>query len=178
MALSPTVPCPSCASPVSLRLAWDMTPKNRFGFLEHSTGVACPSCKVRLRIVERNAVLVAIALALSGFAVAAIAGPYRATTAGAVLLAIVVLLLGLAMFPGAYASRFLTLKVRGGNDLVDFPVERLKEELALVEREDDAPSASMLKAAASFWVCHKCGEPNPVASGLCHACGQYSANAI
>jgi hypothetical protein len=72
----------------------------------------------------------------------------------------------------------VVLKIREGTDLVDFPIERLKEELAVVASGRDVPSKTMWALATAYWTCPKCGEPNPNTSGLCLVCGGYNANAI
>jgi hypothetical protein len=178
MAFSREVRCPSCARPVSLRLAWEMTPKDRSGFLAYATGVVCPHCNARLRIVQRLASLVAVGFGVTAVLLAALVGPRNGAMLNSVGLAAAAVAIGLAFLPGIYAQRLLSLKIRTGTDVVDFPVERLKEDLATVTAGQDAPSQSQLTDAAAYWVCSKCGEPNPNSSGLCFTCGNYSTNAI
>jgi len=178
MAVDHPVPCPACRRSVSLRLAWELTPKNRYGFLSYSTGIVCPSCGARLRIVERHAKAVAVAIGLSGLAICAVAAPWSATVAGTVAMGIGAIGIGLGLYPSGYAQRFLSAELRTGTSSVDFPVERLKQELAIATGGRDEASEAMLQAAKEYWVCTHCGEPNPNVSGYCFSCGKFNAAAI
>ena len=146
--------------------------------MAYSAGVVCPGCKVRLRIVERRAKDIALYLVISGLLLCALASLWTGTIMGEVILGIGAIALVLGFFPSLYARRFLTADVRTGNDVVDFPVERLKEELEIATGTRDDPSAAMLAAVKDYWACSHCGEPNPNVSGLCFSCGRHNAAAI
>jgi hypothetical protein len=178
MAVARPVLCPRCKRTVSLRLAWDLTPKNKRGFLDYSAGVVCPGCKVRLRIVESRAKSIALYLGLSGIVLCAISAPWFNTITGALFFGVGAIAIGLALFPSGFAKNYLSVEVRTGTDVVDFPVERLKQDLEVATGTRNDHNEANLLAAKEYWVCSQCGEPNPTGSGLCFSCGNHNAAAI
>jgi len=156
---------------VPLETVWQLTPKNRFGFLAYSTGVVCPSCGARLRIVQRQSVLVLGTLWIIAMIAADAA---RRSGVPTDALAVLVVLAGtfVLLGSGLIQRRFAVLKLREGIDTVDFPLERLKQELS---GEAQRNRESELEAAAEIigsWVCTHCGEPTPDDCPACVHCGR------
>ena len=164
-------PCPRCFQPVPLEMVWSLTPKNRFGFLAYSTGVACPSCGARLRIVQRySAAVIASFWILTMVAVGA-AG--RIGVPSDVALVLAALILAFLLFGSArLQQRLAVLKIREGIDTVDFPVERLQQDLSGEARLDREAELEAAAEAIGSWVCMHCGEPTPNDCPACVHCGR------
>jgi len=47
--------CPKCVDDVSLEELWRVSPTNRSNFLISKTGIKCPHCGARLRILQQRA---------------------------------------------------------------------------------------------------------------------------
>jgi hypothetical protein len=156
-------------------MVWKLTPKNRFGFLASSTGVVCPSCGAKLRIVQRHSALVlaslwTVAMIAAAATIRRYAVPSEAVTVFAVLASTVVL-----FGSGPLQRRFAVLKIREGIATVDFPVERLKQELSgEAERNREAELEAAAEAIDS-WVCMHCGEPTPSDCPACVHCGRLQS---
>ena len=177
MALSRLPRCPVCHVGVSLRLVWDMAPKDRFGLLREATGLTCPSCGTRLKIGQTWSAVVIVAapfviIALSYVAdkVFLLGDPARLVGAAC--------LLALFVFSSRVTRVFATLRVREGIATVDFPVERLRKQL--IEPELKGLEEQDLAAAESTdqRVCRYCGKSTAASSRACLHCGTYDANAI
>lgn len=164
-------PCPRCFQPVPLEMVWRLTPTNRFGLLAYKTGVVCPSCGARLRIVQRQSVLVLAALWIIAMTAAAASHRFGVPT-GAVavfaLLATTLVLFG----SGPLQRRFAVLELRDGTDTVDFPLERLKQELSGEAQRNRESELEASKAVIDSWVCMHCGEPTPDDCPACVHCGR------
>ena len=164
-------PCPRCFQPVPLEMAWSLTPKNRFGFLAYSTGVVCPSCGAKLRIVQRYSAAVLASLWILTMVAVSAAG--RIGVQSGVILVFAALVLAFLLFGSARLQQLLAvLKIREGIDTVDFPVERLKQDLS---GEAQRNREAELEAAAEeigSWVCMHCGEPTPNDCPACVHCGR------
>ena len=171
MDLSRSPRCPVCKVEVSIRLAWDMSPKSRTGFLEEATGVVCPQCGTKLRIAQTRAALVLVAAVAAGLALAYGVGWLIAMDEARAVLSLPAV--ALLFFPGPIPKRFATLRVSDGVSTVDFPVERLKRQL-------HAPSSEPVMDAEVFRslrVCTACGQETPATVQVCLYCGRYDQNA-
>lgn len=169
--------CPTCGQPNSVRLALSLAPKHFLGLLRYSTGVVCSACGSKLRIVQRSsAVAVLVLWAGVAFTLSALSKRFGIST-DAKLVSAVLVSLALVMLTPMLARRFVSLKLREGIDTVDFPVERLKDQLSGKKQEEiDKELEARLTTSAS-WVCPHCGEPNPTDCSVCIHCGHYDPNA-
>lgn len=170
--------CPECGHTVSLRLLWDVSPKDhRAGIIALPVGIVCAGCGARLQLVQWRAAILFLSSCVLFAACAGTAarwlgvGQFGTVAAVALVLAAVICLNRLVWSLG------VQLRLRTGLRLVDFPIERLKAEMALVASGQDLPSPAMMTTAASYWACIRCGEPNPETSRLCLTCGEYNQNA-
>jgi hypothetical protein len=164
-------PCPQCFQTVPLEIVWSLAPRNRFGFLRYSTGVVCPSCGAKLRIVQRQSVVFLAVLWIIALIAAEAAGrldiPFGNLPAFAVLAAFFTLSVS-----GPLQRRVAELKLRDGIDTVDFPVERLKQELSGKAQQDREAELAARTEAIDSWVCIHCGEPSPIDCPACVNCGR------
>jgi hypothetical protein len=109
-----------------------MTPRDKFGLLEYSTGVVCSGCGTKLRIEQRRSALALVTAVVALLGVCWLVGSLWEVSRNVSL--VIAILLGVVVLVGSQplARAFAQLKVREGSDVVDFPLERLKEELANV----------------------------------------------
>jgi hypothetical protein len=170
--------CPMCNTPISLRLVWNIAPLNRFGLLEQSTGVVCPTCSTKLRIVQGHSGLMIAALWSLFLVGAALAGQSAPPTRSLVLLFVFSLFIATAVFSGRIARRFARLRPREGTDTVDFPIERLKDQLKLPQTAEVATEGQPEGIDTPPWNCPKCRQDVPEGFGLCWKCGASYANGI
>jgi hypothetical protein len=167
-------PCPRCFQPVPLEMVWSLARKNRFGVLAYSTGVVCPSCGARLRIVQRfSAAVLALLYILAAVAVGA-AGRFGVPSAVALVPALLVLAF-VKFGSGPLQRRLAVLKIREGNDTVDFPVERLKQELSGEAQRNREAELEGAADTIGSWVCRHCGEPTPSDCPACVNCGRLQS---
>ena len=152
-------------------MVWRLTPKNRFGFLASSTGVECPSCGEKLRIVQRQSALVLGSLWI--VAMIALGAARRSGAPSDAITIFAVLASTLVLFgSGPLQRRFAVLKLREGIDTVNFPLERLKRELsgeAQLNRETELEARAEVTGS---WVCMHCGSPTPNDCPACVHCGR------
>jgi len=154
-----------------VRLAWQLSPKNRFGLLEEATGVVCPGCGVELRIAQARAAVALAAGVVIGIVIAESVGRLFATDhVRAVLIFSVFLAL---FFSGPIVKRLVVLKVSDGLSTVDFPVERLKRQLSSPGSER-VIDEELLRSQRT---CISCGRETPENLQVCLHCGRYDRNA-
>jgi hypothetical protein len=167
-------PCPRCFQPVPLEMVWSLTPKNRFGFLAYSTGVVCPSCGAKLRIVQRYSAAVLASLWI--LAMVAIGAAGRLVIQSDVVLVLAALVLAFWLAGSERLQRrFAVLKIREGIDTVDFPVDRLKQELSGEAQRNREAELEAATEAIGAWVCVHCGESTPNDCPACVHCGRSQA---
>lgn len=178
MSFEGLVGCPVCNARVSLKLVWDITPKNRFGLLAHSTGVVCSTCSTKLRIRQSRSALAVAALYLLAFlAIASARTLVPLEDSSGTVFAVAIVLAALALH-GRIARHFAGLQRREGLDTVDFPVERLKEQLKEVQAVADDGQEQPVQIEGPAWNCASCHEENPGGFELCWKCGASSSNDI
>ena len=168
--------CPMCDTPVSLRLVWEITPLNRFGLLAQSTGVVCPTCATKLRIVQGRSGLAVALLFVFALASAALAGHLTSTPKSIVTVIGCALLIIAVFSSGKIARRFARLRKREGTDTVDFPIERLKAQQQEVVNVENSNRELLERIETPAWNCPKCLENVPAGFGLCWKCGASYAN--
>lgn len=152
-------------------MVWRLSPKNRFGLLAFKSGVVCPSCGARLRIVQRRSVLVLAALWIIAMTAAAASHRFGVPTDAVTVFAVLgttLLLFG----SGPLQRRFAVLKLREGTDTVDFPLERMKQELSGEAQRSRESELEASAAVSDSWVCMHCGEPTPNDCSACVHCGR------
>jgi len=92
--------------------------------------------------------------------------------AGVAIAAAGIVLVFLLFGSAPLQQRLTVLKIREGIDTVDFPIERLKQELSIeAQRDRDAEFAAAARSIES-WVCAHCGEPTPSDCPACANCGR------
>jgi hypothetical protein len=164
-------PCPQCFQSVPLELVWSLTPKGRLGFLAYSTGVVCPSCGAKLRIVQRQSALVLGSLWI--IAIMAVEAARRSGVPSYVVTTFAVLVTTLLIFGSALLQRrSAVLKLREGIDTVDFPLERLKHRLSGEAQRDRETELEAAADVIASWICMHCGEPTPDDCPACVNCGR------
>jgi len=170
--------CPVCHARVSLQLAWDLAPKNRFGLLAESTGVVCSVCSTKLRITQTRSVVAVITLysiVLVGLLQLKESIPQDRTN----LLIFVAALVGALMFfQRRLARTFAQVQRREGGDTVDFPLERLKHQNDSIKEPQVVIADTATSRDARPWQCRKCREENPAGFELCWNCGIAISNGI
>jgi hypothetical protein len=152
-------------------MVWSLTPKNRFGLLAYNTGVVCPSCGAKLRIVQRYSAAALASLWIGALIALGAAGRFNVPSEVAIVATLIVLAF-LLFGSEPLQRRLAVLKIREGIDTVEFPVERLKQELS---GESQCNREAELAAAAESigsWVCAHCGEPTPSDCPACVHCGR------
>ena len=167
-----------CNTPISLRLVWDITPLNRFGLLAQSTGVVCPICSIKLRIIQGRSGLVIAALWSLFLVGAALAGKSTPPTRSLVLLFVLAILIATAVFAARIARHFARLRPREETDTVDFPIERLKDQLKQAQAVEVGTEGQLERIDTPAWNCPKCRADVPKGFGLCWKCGASYANGI
>ena len=70
------------------------------------------------------------------------------------------------------ARRFARLQKREGTDIVDFPVERLREQLKEAEAAEISNEDMAESIETPAWTCPECREDVPSGFGLCWKCGR------
>jgi hypothetical protein len=167
--------CPNCNSEVALKELWDAAPKSQGGSLiVRPVGLACPTCGVKLKVLQRRLLL---SLAVSYIVPFAIVVP-------AVFMAqwdndrerrLVSLGLLMIAYFGAFRilqrliPRLLRVRLLKDNEKVVFPLAKAAVEtaesqetsvLSLEPTDDDRPE----------WTCKSCGEENPGNFDECWKC--------
>ena len=167
-------PCPRCLQTVTLEMVFSLTPKNPFGFLAYSSGVVCPSCGAKLRIVQRYSAAVLASLWVLTMVAVGAAG--RVGIQSDVVLVLAALILAFLLFgSGRLQRRFAVLKIREGIATVDFPVERLNQELSGEAQRNREAELEAAAETIDSWVCMHCGEPTPSDCPACVHCGRLQS---
>jgi hypothetical protein len=116
---------------------------------------------------------VAVLLILAAVTVFAVYAASRLGVPAEVVIPAAVIVMFFLLFRSArLQQRLAILKIREGTDSVDFPLERLKNQLT---GDDQHKRESDLEAAAEScdsWVCPHCGEPTPDDCPACVHCGR------
>jgi len=118
--------CPQCSGEVPLEGLWRVAPTNRSNFLMHDTGIQCPHCGARLRILQGRAswgtfLLLVTALFLVG-------GMAEHLVKAGVLprgsfLGAFVLLVMLSWPLTRSAPRLVTLRVAYDGEILEYPLD-------------------------------------------------------
>jgi ribosomal protein L40E len=179
MAFDRSPQCPACGSDVSIRLAWAMVPKNRVGLLAHGAAVVCPKCGTKLRIVQWPSLIAIVCIWATFATLWSFVGAYARPLGNAVIVPILASTLLLMLLTNPIARRFAKLRIRVGSDVLDFPVESLKEQLSTAGQPVTDDAEVLVEGDTSqLWSCIKCGAATPSTSAVCQKCGAYNANAI
>lgn len=165
-------PCPLCSQPVPLEAVWDAAGKDRNGLLERPTGVVCPSCGARLRVVQRFGSFAFVSLLLASLAalilVPSLFQPQLESTLPLFLLPMFFLSLS-----GGWLQRsFAKLELHDGSVALSFPIEELKQQLA--EDAEEQRQLDLADAAEyeTHWICSYCSQSTPIDRPACLRCGR------
>src|SRR5262245_24845030 len=137
MALMRHPRCPVCRNRVSLDSIWEMTPVNHMGLLQYSSGIVCPGCGTKLRIVQRYSAIAVSCLWIGVGLLASVSSKYLTANRALFWPAVLLLTVTGIYLTIAVARQFVTLKVRTGTDTVDFPLERLRQQLEAKAHGDE-----------------------------------------
>jgi hypothetical protein len=167
--------CPNCNSEVALKELWDAAPKSQGGSLiVRPVGLACPTCGVKLKVLQRRLLL---CLAVSYIVPFAIVVP-------AVFMAqwdndrerrLVSLGLLMIAYFGAFRilqrliPRLLRVRLLKDNEKVVFPLAKAAVETA-ESQETGVLSLEPTGEDRPEWTCKSCGEENPGNFDECWKC--------
>jgi hypothetical protein len=180
--------CPRCQAAVPLAALWQRAAKDRGGmFLIGRVGIGCPSCEVKLRVLQFRLVFAAVgsfAFFCAAFGVLGVIEHAKLGTArqDLNLLLIAPAIVGWMFLFKRYGYRFARLRTVTDGEKVAFPLSKpLRLETKGAERpqhqrSESAPSqvaaetASGAEGARPPWICPECGEENPGKFSICCIC--------
>jgi DNA-directed RNA polymerase subunit RPC12/RpoP len=169
--------CPNCNSEVALKALWDAAPKNRGGsVIVRPVGIACPTCGVKLKVLQGR-VLLGLAFAyVFPFAVVVLVVlmiPWdsdrerRLVSIGA----LVITYFGAFRLHRHLVPSLLRVRLIEDDRKVEFPLSKPAAELN--EHRSEVADVLTLEPDDDnrpVWVCPKCGEENPGNFDVCWKC--------
>jgi hypothetical protein len=169
--------CPQCNSSIALRDFWEAAPKQSRGTgLSGALGIACPTCGVKLRVLQGRAQLSYVLVFGLPLALLFLVGQVIPLNSGTPSAKFALLCLG-AIYVGGfilqqhYFPRLLQLRYLRDGEVVEYPLARAAKEQAAADRffeeQRDMQSPDMGKPA---WNCASCGEENPGNFEVCWKC--------
>ncbi len=169
--------CPQCNSEVALRAFWAAASKQSRGTsLSGALGIVCPTCGVKLRVLQGRARLSYVLVFGIPFALLFLVGQAIPLNSGTPSARVALLCLG-AIYVGGfilqrhYFPRLLQLRYLRDGEVVDYPQARAAREQAaedqFFEEQRGIESADVGKPA---WTCASCAEENPGNFEVCWKC--------
>jgi len=176
--------CPRCQGAVSLRELWKEAPKVRGVFLEGKVGIVCPSCGVKLRVLQYRVVLATLGLFAIFAAICAVFGDFERAhhikpAEGVQILFIVSLVGGMFFLQWRYAYRFAAIRSLRDGEKASFPLSVSEVETPNLIDEAHLDMGLLSRVAAELhispgnarpWICLKCKEENPGEFDSCWNC--------
>lgn len=157
---------------------WSLARKVGSGFLRSKTGILCPICKAELRIFQTRsqiAVVVAVVAVFGVFMLAVSAVP-KNSDLFAPMVGAFVIIVGFVT-SGGFARRFAFLRPREDGEVLDFPVERFKQEAEKARLDAEELYLDPPKPGPA-WTCARCEEQNPGTFMICWKCQQAKDGGI
>jgi hypothetical protein len=174
--------CPQCNSDIALRDFWEVAPKQSRGTgLSGALGIVCPTCGVKLRVLQGRAQLSYVLVFGLPFALLFLVGQAVPLNSGTPPAKIALFCLGAIYFGGFilqqhYFPRLLQLRYLRDGEFVDYPLARAAKEQAAEDqffeeqRQMESPGTGKLA-----WTCASCGEENPGNFEVCWKCQEARA---
>jgi hypothetical protein len=157
--------CPLCDGEVPVNRVYGWLNVNRLGLLSGPTGVVCPGCGAKLRVLQTRAIVAIPVVWISAIYLALIGRNYNLGDAARNVSAILVGCACVAL-PFYLAPRLARLRVLGVDEKAEFPLGRTESAEEPPESiEADAPSD-----ASPPWTCSKCHEENEGNFEICWKC--------
>jgi hypothetical protein len=156
--------CPHCQNTVHLSELWDIASTSKSGLLIGRTGIVCPRCQTKLRIIQWQSFLGIIA-SYACFVM------YLDLTGGLGDFSLLFMLLGvvpLVVLPSWFIPRLALLRELKQGEIVRFPLEVERELYQATGEEESNTPASIPES--SPWICDICHEENPATFELCWNC--------
>jgi hypothetical protein len=169
--------CPNCNSEVDLKELWRAAPKTGRGgtVIAGSVGLACPTCGVKLKVLQARLQIASVLLFLLPFGLVALFAYFDPFYKDEVMRRASVIILLVSYASGFFlvrrmSPRLLRLRLLKDGEKVRFPLEvaaRIHEQEVspIQDEEDEAPEIE-----GPTWVCPKCHEENPGNFDECWKC--------
>lgn len=169
--------CPQCNSTIALRDFWEVAPKqSRGSALSGALGIVCPTCGVKLRVLQGRAQLSYVLVFGVPFALLFLVGQAIPLNSGTLSAKIALLCLG-AIYVGGfilqqhYFPRLLQLRYLRDGEIVDYPLSRAaKEQAAEDQFFEEQRAMESPDVGKPPWTCASCGEENPGNFEVCWKC--------
>jgi hypothetical protein len=116
--------CPHCGQPLPMRELWEFAGYDRLGLLREKSGIVCPQCGTKLRVIQSG---VCLSFILPAVAIGTLLGlSSRALRASGVdpKVAIVILLVPLLMFWFRYGPCFARVRPVKSTETLVYPLSR------------------------------------------------------
>jgi hypothetical protein len=156
---------------------WEVTPKQGRGAgLSGALGIVCPTCGVKLRVLQGRAQLSYVLVFGLPFALLLLVGQAIPLNSGTPSAKIALLCLGAIYFGGFilqqhYFPRLLQLRYLRDGEVVDYPLAKAaKEQAAEDEFFDEQREMESPDTGKPAWKCASCGEENPGNFDVCWKC--------
>jgi hypothetical protein len=157
--------CPQCNSAIALRDFWEVAPKQGRGTgLSGALGIVCPTCGVKLRVLQGRAQLSYVLVFGVPFALLFLVGQAIPLNTGTPSAKIALLCLGATYFGGFilqqhYFPRLLQLRYLRDGEVVDYPLARAaKEQAAEAQFFEETRELQSPDTGKPAWKCASCGE--------------------
>jgi len=168
--------CPNCNAEIDLKPLWEAAPKtNRGSRFAGKIGVVCPTCGIKLRVLDSLLGITSVGLFILMVITAAVVGRVSRFHGNDRLVFVGFLVLGVAGFIFFQKSipRLLTLRLFEDGEKAGFPLVTLAEDLAAEHKaseEADALRPDLTADDGPAWKCQSCGEENPSNFNECWKC--------
>jgi hypothetical protein len=172
--------CPNCNSDIDLTELWRAAPKSGDAIVDR-VALACPTCGVKLRVLQTRSYVIGLLAFMIPFALAAVAiylvpvarGSMNDIIRKGILL---VVLFGIIRLHKRYIPRLLTVRLLRDNEPARFPLAPS----TVPEPEGEVPSSNALDLEPiqddqPVWVCPTCHEENPGNFNECWKCQKLRA---
>jgi hypothetical protein len=169
--------CPQCNSDIALRDFWEVAPKqSRGSALSGSLGIVCPTCGVKLKVIQGRVHLSFALVLVVPFALALLVGRVIPLDSGTDSSKLMVICLGAIYIGGfflqqRYIPRLLQVRFLKDGEVVEYPLAIWARESAAEaqffkeQREMESPDLGK-----PVWTCTSCGEENPGNFDICWKC--------
>ena len=169
--------CPQCNSQIALRDFWEVAPRQSRGTsLSGALGIVCPTCGVKLRVLQGRAQLSYVLVFGLPFTLVFLvddAIPLNSDTPSAkiAILFLAAIYIGGFILQQHYFPSLLQLRNVRDGEVVDYPLVRAAKEQAaeaqFIEEQGDMES---LDTGKPVWTCASCGEASPGNFEVCWKC--------
>jgi hypothetical protein len=170
--------CPNCSSELDLKELFSAAPKSRGGsVIVGSVGIACPTCGVKLKVLQGRVLLgLAVAYVVPFAVVLAVVfmtpwnndREHRLVSIGVLVIAY----FGAFKLHRSLIPRLLRVRLIRAGEKIAFPLTKPARELEEIREATDINALTLEPTddTQPVWVCPKCREENPGTFDECWKC--------